>query len=347
MLCCICSFNIDANNLISDSGTNIDKNESINENLDIKDFLFSQTDTLSNAPILIKHYAEKYSIIGSIGSKIEICPVELINLYNNELNSYIVFSINNLICPLVGKDVASIVKALEQMQSYVKEVPQLYQENLTFNYPVKEEFTISFGYIRKKKKDSWQGMVSLTSDEETRYCYFTNMEEKMSLLIDLFNSCVNQVEERLKNPCDRKLIAQYGQQNEPSVFYFDLGNPTKYILNCYYSETLNGEYCNMLYEQKDDKKLYRGLYNIARKSIWTPNATGRFGTLEAYINRNGEIVFSKLYINSNYTISKKNIVEMLDYLDNYKLFPFPSHFDSKVEFVRVYVPLFKYEDTPE
>ncbi|MBR5898941.1 MAG: hypothetical protein IKZ14_05680 [Muribaculaceae bacterium] len=308
ILCCICSLNIAANNLITDSGIYADQTESTHENFDIKDFLFSQTDTLSNAPTLIKHYADKHCIIGSWGAIIEIYPIELINLYTTEINSYIVLSINNNMCLLTGHDAASIIKALKQMQSYITDCPQQYEEGLTFNFPVNKQM-LSFSFLRKKGKDDWKGLISLSSEKGVQYCYSANIVEKSSLLVLHLNSCINQIDERLKKPRDRKFIAQYGQQNEPSVFYYDYGNSTQHIVNYNLNQTLNGEYSNMLYEQKYDKKLYRDLYNIAKKSIWSPNATGRFGALEAYINRNGVIVHSKLYIDSNHSqkISKQNI----------------------------------------
>jgi hypothetical protein len=345
IICCICSFHIAADDLIYDSGKQAEKTESTDENFDIKDFLFSQTDTLSNAPVLIKHYADKHIIIGYLGSTIEIRPVEYINLYTNELNSYIEFSINGQSCLLTGHDAAAIIKALEHIQSYVNDLPQRYVEGITFDFPV-NKMMLSFSVIHKKDKYDWQGMISLSSDELRQYCYFPNIAEKTELLILHLNSCINQVEERIKNPLDRKFIAQYGQQNEPSIFYYEYGKSTQYILNYNFSQTLNGEYSNMLYEQNYDKKLYRALYYIARKSIWSPNNSGRFGALEAYINRTGKIVHSKIHIDSNFLskISKKNIYKMLDYLEGYKLFPFPSHFDNKVDFVRVYIPLFKCEE---
>ena len=345
ILCYICSINIVANDLNTDSGEQPDKTESSAEDFDIKDYLFSQIDTISNVPTLIKLYADKHVFYGYMGAKIEIYPIELINLYNNDINSHIVFSINNNSCILTRQEVVAIIKALEQMQSYMTDCPQRYKEGLILNFPVNKDL-LSLCFIRKKGKDNWKGVISLTSQEEVQYCYFTNIVEKIEPLIWHLNSCINQIDERLKNPRDRIFTAQYGQQNEPSIFYYDLGYSTQHIVNYNFSQTLNGEYSNILYEQNYDKKLYRDLYNIAKNSIWSPNATGRFGTLEAYINRNGVIVHSKLYIDSNHSqkISKQNIFKMLNYLDEYKLFPFPSHFDDKVDFVRVYIPLFKYEE---
>ena len=345
ILCYICSINIVANVLNTDSGEQPDKTESSAEDFDIKDYLFSQIDTISNVPTLIKLYADKHVIYGYMGAKIEIYPIEFNNLYNKDISSFIVFTVNNTSCLLTGQDVAAIIKALEQIQSYSNEIPQKYEEGLTFNYPVNDNI-FSVSLTRKKGKDEWQGTVSISSDDQTQIVYIPNIQEKLTQLLSIFNTCMNQVEKRLNNPQDRKFIAQYGKQNEPSVFYYDYGKSTLFITSYNLSEKLNGEYSNMLYEQKYDKKLYRALYYIARKSIWSPNNSGRFGALEAYIDRNGKIVHSKLHIDSNYLhkISQNNILKMLNYLDEYELFPFPSHFDDKVDFVRVYIPLFKYEE---
>ena len=62
MLCYICSINIVANDLNTDSGEQPDKTESSAEDFDIKDYLFSQIDTISNVPTLIKLYADKHVI---------------------------------------------------------------------------------------------------------------------------------------------------------------------------------------------------------------------------------------------------------------------------------------------
>ena len=230
ILCYICSINIVANDLITDSGEQPDKTESSAEDFDIKDYLFSQTDTLFKAPTLIKDYTDKHSFLGSLLSIIEIYPIELINLYNNDINSRIVFSINNNSCILTRQEVVTIIKALEQMQSYITDCPQRYKEELTLNFPVNKHL-LSFCFIRKKGKDNWKGVISLTSEEEVQYCYFTNIVEKIGPLIWHLNSCINQIDERLKNPRDRIFTAQYGQQNEPSIFYYDLGYSTPHIVN--------------------------------------------------------------------------------------------------------------------
>ncbi len=92
--------------------------------------------------------------------------------------------------------------------------------------------------------------------------------------------------------------------------------------------------------------MYGKLYKIVRHEIFGDSETGRFGALEAFINREGYICFSKIIFNKGIggKITNKTIWEMLDALEKYRLFPVTQSNSTDVEYVRVYIPLFRCEE---
>jgi|GEM_PF-6324921 len=349
VICAIGSLNIAASNPMTESGSSANSGSAEYREFSVKDLMFSYVDSIStNAPTLIKHYGKKHKVSSLLGSKLELYTVELINMYSQEINSYIVLLLNNQSCLLTGMDIVAISKALTKMQTYMREFPQLYEEGMAFNYPINSKL-LSFSLKRKKGKMTWEGLVSLHDNGHTSYCVFSDIQEILDQLLLHFNSCLKEVEERINNPKDRKFVTLYDASSESNIYCYDYGESTKKILNYNFDENLNCEYSNELYKQKFDKKLYKRLYSVANRELTGLDKTKRFGDLEAYINRRGEIIHVNLMLYTKYTekISQKTILKMLDILGRYELFPFPANFSKDVDIVRVFVPLFKCEEDIE
>ncbi len=215
----ICGF---AENLITDY-----KAAPTQEELELRDYLNSQIDSSFNSPTLIKKYAGKYVISCDYSDKIEIYPVELIDMYNDIVNQYVVFSVGGKKCLLNGHDVSLINKALDKMQTYLLEFPQDYEEGLSFNYEVGEKL-ISFGLIKDENKTKWKGVISILNGMTQSYCISSDVYETLFGINYNLNRCLNDVEERLRNPKDKKYVRQE-HENGTTICYYTCGESTSAI----------------------------------------------------------------------------------------------------------------------